>query len=53
MKSVLYYDFKDLSNVVKSIEFLTREDIENVINLLSGEYVAQITMDNGDEDYYL
>ena len=53
VKRVFYDDFKDLSNVEKSIEFPTWEDIEKVINLLDGEYVTQITMDNGNEDDYL
>lgn len=53
VKRVFYNDFKDLSNVEKSIEFPTWEDIEKVINLLDGEYVTQITMDNGNEDDYL
>lgn len=45
VKRVFYDDFKDLSNVEKSIEFPTWEGIEKVINLLDGEYVTQITMD--------
>ena len=53
VKRVFYDDFKDLSNVEKSILFPTWEDIENVIELLDGEYVTQITMDNGNEDDYL
>ena len=53
VKRVFYDDFKDLSNVEKSIDFPTWEDIENVINLLDGEYVTQITMDNGNEADYL
>ena len=53
VKRVFYDDFKDLSNVEKSILFPTWEDIENVIDLLDGEYVTQITMDNGNEDDYL
>lgn len=32
---------------------LCEEDIEKVINLLDGEYVTQIIMDNGNEDDYL
>ena len=52
-KRVFYDDFKDLSNVEKCIEFPTWEDIEKVINLLDGEYVTQIIMDNGNEDDYL
>ena len=52
VKRVFYDDFKDLSNVEKSIEFPTWEDIEKVINLLDGEYVTQITMDNGNEEDY-
>ncbi len=50
---VFYDDFKDLSNIEKSIVFPTWEDVEMVINLLDGEYVTQITMDNGNEDDYL
>ena len=53
VKRVFYDDFKDLSNVEKTIEFPTWEDIEKVINMLDGEYVTQITMDNGNEDDYL
>lgn len=53
VKRVFYDEFKDLSNVEKSIEFPTWEDIEKVINLLDGECVTQITMDNGNEDDYL
>lgn len=53
VKRVFYDDFKDLSNVEKSIDFPTREDIENVINMLDGEYVTQIIMDNGNEADYL
>ncbi|MBQ4283387.1 MAG: hypothetical protein IJB96_05595 [Lachnospira sp.] len=53
VKRVFYDDFKDLSNVEKSIVFPTWEDIEKVINLLDGQYVTQITMDNGNEDDYL
>ena len=53
VKRVFYDDFKDLSNVEKSIEFPTWEDVEKVINLLDGEYVTQITMDNGNEADYL
>ena len=53
VKRVFYDDFKDLSNVEKSIEFPTWEDIEKVINLLDGEYVTQIIMDNGNEVDYL
>lgn len=53
VKRVFYDDFKDLTNVEKSIEFPTWEDIEKVINLLDGEYVTQITLDNGNEDDYL
>ena len=49
VKRVFYDDLKDLSNVEKSIEFPTWEDVEKVINLLDGEYVTQITMDNGNE----
>ena len=53
VKRVFYDDFKDLSNVEKSIEFPTWEDVEKVINLLDGEYVTQIIMDNGNEADYL
>ena len=53
VKRVFYDDLKDLSNVEKSIEFPTWEDVEKVINLLDGEYVTQITMDNGNEADYL
>ena len=53
VKRVFYDDFKDLSNVEKSIDFPTWEDIENVINLLDGEYVTQIIMDNGNEADFL
>ena len=52
-KRVFYDDFKDLSNVEKSIEFPTWEDVKKVINLLDGEYVTQIIMDNGNEVDYL
>ena len=53
VKRVFYDDFKDLSNVEKSIDFPTWEDIENVIYMLDGEYVTQIIMDNGNEADYL
>ena len=53
VKRVFYDEFKDLSNVEISIEFPTWEDVEKVINLLDGEYVTQITMDNGNEADYL
>lgn len=53
VKRVFYDEFKDLSNVEKSIDFPTWEDIENVINMLDGEYVTQIIMDNGNEADFL
>ena len=53
VKRVFYDDLKDSSNVEKSIEFPTWEDVEKVINLLDGEYVTQITMDNGNKTDYL
>ena len=53
VKRVFYDDFEDSSDVEKSIELPTWEDIEKVINLLDGERVTQITMDNGNEADYL
>lgn len=53
VKRVFYDNFKELSNVEKNIEFPTWKEVEMIIDMLDGEYVTQITMDNGNEDDYL
>lgn len=49
VKRVFYDDLKDLSNVEKSINLPTWEQIEKLIDMLDGESITQITMDNGNE----
>lgn len=53
VKRVFYDNYRDLINVEKNIDFPTWEEIEKVIDMLDGEFVTQITMDNGNEDEYL
>ena len=53
VKRVFYDDLKDLSNVEKSINLPTWEQIEKMIDMLDGESVTQITMNNENEDDYL
>lgn len=53
VKRLFYDDYKDSLDVEKNIECPTWEEIETVIDMLDGERVTQITMDNGNEDDYL
>ena len=53
VKRVFYDNFQDLVHVGKSIHFPTWKEVEKVIDMLDGESVTQITMDNGNEVDYL
>ena len=53
VKRVFYDNFKDLVHIEKSIDFPTWKEVEKAIDMLDGESVTQITMDNGNEDDYL
>lgn len=53
VKRIFFDDWRNPDNTEKCILFPTWEETENIINMLDGKNVTQITMDNGNEDNYL
>lgn len=53
VKRLFFDEWKDLYNIEKCVECPTWEEIEKVINMLDGNNITQLTMDNGNEDNYL
>lgn len=52
VKRIFYDNLKYVNDFEKEIELPSWEEVEELINMMDGDTVTQITMDDGNEDNY-